>query len=267
MEKLPLLISVPHGGDKVPPELKNKTNLSRKDIFEDGDALTREIYNFSDQVEALVETKIARACIDLNRSPLDRAPENPDGVIKTVTTMNRSVYKNNSFPDDILIEYLLEKYYFPYHKQITCSLRSNKIKLCLDCHSMLSFSPNVSTNPGQERPLICLSNRGDELGKPVNGIRTATCPTDWIKNLASCFMTVFKISSADVKLNNPFSGGYITKFHSHQKHWIQIEMNRRLYLSSPFFNNQSLKVSIERIAELNDNLFQVIDMFCKKMNL
>jgi N-formylglutamate amidohydrolase len=41
----PLLISIPHGGDVVPPEVKDTVSITDRDVFYDGDTLTREIPN------------------------------------------------------------------------------------------------------------------------------------------------------------------------------------------------------------------------------
>jgi formiminoglutamase len=49
---------------------------------------------------------IARAIVDVNRAPDDRAPKNPDGVVKAVTVNGTSVYKEGMLPDDALIEEL-----------------------------------------------------------------------------------------------------------------------------------------------------------------
>ena len=36
----PLLISIPHGGDVVPPEVKDMVSITDRDVFYDGDTLT-----------------------------------------------------------------------------------------------------------------------------------------------------------------------------------------------------------------------------------
>jgi formiminoglutamase len=93
MTGLLVLISVPHGGLKIPRELRSRVALSKRDIFHDGDAYTREIYHFQGAVRGYVDSMIARAFVDLNRAPTDRPPTNSDGVIKTVTTMGVSIHR------------------------------------------------------------------------------------------------------------------------------------------------------------------------------
>ena len=256
MVTYPLLISIPHGGDTVPPEVADIVSITERDIFYDGDALTREIYDFGKRVDAVIETPIARAIVDVNRAPDDRPPENPDGVVKTVTTDGRPVYREGMFPDDALVEDLLQRYYFPYHEQLDDLLEGRDIKLALDCHSMLKRSPAASDRPGEPRPLICLSNRGDEHGMPVSGRGPVTCPPEWIRALAESLRQAFA-GGGRVAMNDPFLGGYISQYHYEREGipWIQIEINRKLYLNETYFDPERLRVKKEIIMELREKIF------------
>lgn len=262
MKKLPLLISVPHGGTQIPPEITDHTSLTFKDIFDDGDALTREIYHLKNSVIAYIDTPVARACIDLNRAPEDRPPDNPDGIVKTMTTMQTPVYKKNKFPDNSLIEKLLTKYYYPYHQQLDALQKQTSIRLAVDCHSMLPMSPPISQTPNQPRPLFCLSNRGNENGNIKVKSDSITCQSHWLITLKKCICQVFKINDDDVLLNNPFSGGYITKAHFNGTvPWIQLEINRKLYLTPPYFNPKTLHVSSVKIFELQKKILDAFYLF------
>ncbi|MBK5190084.1 MAG: N-formylglutamate amidohydrolase [Methanosarcinales archaeon] len=256
----PLLISIPHGGDVVPPEIEEIVSITGRDVFYDGDTLTREIYDFRNSVAAFIEMPIARAIVDVNRAPDDRPPKNPDGVVKAVTTNGTPVYKKGMFPDGALIEELLQRYYFPYHKKLDDLLDNHNIKLALDCHSMLPKSPPISDNLGQPRPLICLCNRGDNRGRPTG--RPITCPPEWIQTLAESFRRVFPNEGA-VTINNPFLGGYISQVHYGRRGipWIQIEINRTLYLNEAYFNPHELRVKTEIIRGLREKIFNAIVRF------
>lgn len=109
--KLPIIISVPHGGEIIAPEMSDRTLLSRRDIFSDGDPLTREFYNLKNEVAYYVESTIARATIDLNRSPDDLPPVNQDGVIKSHTVTGKGIYRQNRIPSKDTLRLLLKKYY------------------------------------------------------------------------------------------------------------------------------------------------------------
>jgi len=78
----PFLISIPHGGDVVPPEVKERVSITDRDVFYDGDTLTREIYNLRNSVAAFIEMPIARAIVDVNRAPDDRPPKEPGWCCK-----------------------------------------------------------------------------------------------------------------------------------------------------------------------------------------
>ena len=204
---LPLLVSVPHAGRDIPPEVRDICRLSEEDILADRDAGARTIYyGLAPHAAAFMTSDIARACVDLNRAPHDIGG---DGAIKSHTCMNVPVY--DSFPDDGLIKALLAGYYFPYHEKLTLNARKSSIKLGIDCHTMSDIGPPVGPDPGRKRPLVCLSN--DE----------GTCPQEWITHLAHCFTEVFENRAS---INSPFRGGYITRKHASEIPWLQIEISR-----------------------------------------
>ena len=114
--KLPIIVSVPHGGGTIAPEMSDLTLLSHRDIFRDGDPLAREIYDFRNEVAFYFESTIARATVDLNRSPGDLPPINQDGVIKSHTVAGKNIYRKNRIPNKDTLHLLLKKYYTPYHE-------------------------------------------------------------------------------------------------------------------------------------------------------
>lgn len=93
-EKLPILISIPHGGDKIPEEIQGNILLDSFDILQDSDPFTDEIFDFKDLAEFEVKTDIARCFVDNNRGVKDLFPSNPDGAIKTHTSHNKKIYIN-----------------------------------------------------------------------------------------------------------------------------------------------------------------------------
>ena len=100
MVTYPLLISIPHGGDTIPPEVREMVGITRRDIFYDGDALTREIYDFGKSVDAVIETPIARAIVDVNRASDDRPPRKTrTGIPWIQIEINRKLYLNETYFD------------------------------------------------------------------------------------------------------------------------------------------------------------------------
>jgi len=226
MNKLPVLISIPHGGTKIPGELASRLLLEEAEIFEDIDPFTQEIYDIGRKAFRVLSTPFARTAVDLNRAPDDLPPANPDGVIKSKTCFGKPVYKPGLQPDAGLVSTLIKKYYHPYHQQIQSILENNRenIELSLDCHSMTEKGPEIAPDTGEKRPLVCLGNRfGESLSHDKTG------------RLAECFVRGFNINDRDLTVNEPFAGGYITRrYGSPDSPWIQVELNRSLYLTKPF---------------------------------
>ncbi|MDH5477780.1 MAG: N-formylglutamate amidohydrolase [Nitrospinota bacterium] len=207
---LPVLISLPHGGLAVPPEVVPFHILTEKEIIEDGDEGASEIYDIENEVDIFVSTKIARAFVDLNRAFDDMTQ---DGVVKTHTCWGVPVYKEK-LPEEV-VRILLDRYYEPYHANLE-KLKS-KAKLCLDCHTMAAFGPPVGPDHGQERPHVCLSNAGN------------TCSEELLRKVADLFKTSF---GEKVSVNHPFRGGHIIKRHSGGTPWIQVEISRAPFMSN-----------------------------------
>lgn len=237
---LPILLSIPHGGTETPPEVADRVIASPAEIFDDGDAFTREIYDLGEGVAHVQSARIARAFVDLNRAEDDRPPANPDGVVKTATCFDRPVYSNPL--DDETTGELLARYHRPYHEGLESAARSAGAVLALDCHSMAALPPPVAPDAGQPRPLFCLSNR-----------EGATCDEERLQELGRRIADAFECPPGEVALNRPFKGGYITRLHGRRPlPWIQVEMNRSLYLAEPWFDPAQRRVDPQRLRELRE---------------
>jgi N-formylglutamate deformylase len=217
---LPILLSVPHAGLEIPPEVEHLNLLTPDEVAADGDGGAAEIYDLESEVAAYVTTHIARAFVDMNRAEDDRRQ---DGVVKTHTCWNVPIYKE-PLPEEA-IESVLDRYYRPYHEQL--SVLSRNAKLGIDCHTMAEKGPPASPHPGRERPMVCLSNAD------------GTCPMEWVRSLAQLFEAAFE---ATVSVNTPFKGGYIVRAHSRELPWIQVELSR-----TPVLSNQAKK---QRVLEV-----------------
>ena len=202
---LPLLVSVPHAGLSVPPEVAHLCVLGPREVAEDGDVGAAEIYAIEDAVAAYATTDVARAIVDLNRATDDRRK---DGVVKTHTCWDVPIYRHE--PSAATVAALLDAYYRPYHERLS-NLAGPAVKLAIDCHTMAAVGPPVAPDPGVERPWVCLSN-GD-----------GTCPHAWLETLQGCFEDAF---GPHVTINHPFTGGYITRRHAAEMPWVQLELSR-----------------------------------------
>ncbi len=224
--KLPVLISIPHGGTEVPKEVQHLFRLDPQEVLRDGDTWTRQVYDFKSRVLELVDTRIPRVVIDLNRDTTDLPPENFDGVVKTRSVFQNQVWDSpQGLKEEVRTE-LIEKYYQPYYQKVLEALKNPSIKLGIDCHSMLPKDP--FNDKAEERPLFCISNRGGTRGEMLE--EPLSAPKELLQAFKGALEQEFGHGS--VELNNPFSGGYITRFFGQKNDvpWIQLEVNRSLYL-------------------------------------
>ncbi len=256
MRRFPVLISIPHGGDQIPVEIADRVCLSKKEIFDDIDPFTRDIYDLGGKVVKVIKANIARTFVDLNRALVNKPLQNPDGVLKTQTCYQKQVFYKGQEPDERLEQSLLNRYYEPYHKKIRNAIKNKNIELALDCHSMAAIGPPISPDTGVKRPLICLGNRFGE-----------SCDWDIIEKLANCFCNAFSLKESEVTINRPFAGGFITsQYGNNPIPWVQIEISRALYLTFPYFDSNSLKINQSQLEELKKKFEMALNLYFNSSN-
>jgi gamma-glutamyltranspeptidase/glutathione hydrolase len=99
-------------------------------------------------------------------------------------------------------------------------------------------------------------------GMPVRGRGPATCPPEWIRALAESLRLAFA-GEGGVAMNDPFAGGYISRYHYERSGipWIQIEINRKLYLNETYFDPERLRVDQRIIRKLRERISDAIVRF------
>jgi len=256
LNKLPVLLSIPHGGMQKPAELDGHLSITNKDLFDDSDPFTMDLYDLGDKVQHVIKTNIARAFVDLNRSLQDMPPDNPDGLIKNMTCHRKPIYTEGQEPNENLRNLMIELYYHPYHKNIQKSLKEFDLQLCLDCHSMASYAPSISPDGNNgKRPVFCLSNNDGQ-----------TSSQEMLGLLADSISESFSIDRDEISLNDPFHGGHITRTYGNNPiPWIQVEMNRDLYLSEPWFDEKTLSVDATHLQKLNKQFENSLELFFSKI--
>ena len=236
MKPLPILVSVPHGGTEIPAGARRHCLLGLPEILADGDTWSRQLFDVSGDVLEFQAAVVGRAIVDLNRAEDDRAPANPDGVVKSRTLDGHPVWRGCEAPPPELLEKLLERQYRTYHRELEERAARPGLEFAVDCHTMLPEAPPGGPGSGQPRPLICLSNRGGAGGEDVG--EGVSAPPALLRSFGKAFEAAFADlwEPADgrnfVSLNDPFRGGYITRRHGlgTPLPWIQVELNRCLYL-------------------------------------
>lgn len=217
--ELPLLLSIPHGGSRIPDEVANNVAATEFDVLADGDAHTAELYDFSERVAHVLVADVARAFVDLNRAPDDLPPANPDGIVKTQTVHEVELYHEPL--SDQTVAQLIDRYHAPYHSRLKDLAADRTVSFGIDCHSMLSEPPKGFAKRGP-RPAFCVSNAAGDTASAAE-----------MEALCTALEDAFELRSHEVGRNDPFSGGYIVRHHAlGGLPWLQLEINRALYLDA-----------------------------------
>lgn len=282
-KKLPMVISVPHGGMLIPAQLRKKCIMREEEIVMDNDTLAQELFDFDHLVEAYVKTDIARCVLDMNRDKHDLPPHNPDGVVKTHSVNQEQIWESATGISAQEIKQVIADYYEPYHLKLENAAQNPKVVLGIDCHTMLDTGPTSEGGKWEKRPLFCISNRGSTSGQRLQ--EPITAPAEMMMKLKylleSQFENWLKIdvhnhndTAVDdgsarplVSINDPFFGGYITHYHGHQGHipWIQLEINRSVYLPASF--NPSFPPDESGVIKMRDIRNRLYVVFRELVNL
>ncbi len=257
----PFIISIPHGGNVIPDEVRYRIALTPAEIEFYSDPGTREIYRVSSKVACFIDTPVSRMVVDLNRPPSHQAPTYPDGAIKSMTGYGSPVYREDLFPDINLVHTMMVKYFFPYHEAIDRLIDEHQAEIAFDCHSMLPEALPDRDEKEKLRPLICLGNNGDVNGAARPGV-LSTCPQELITNLGRHFSDEFGKDGA-VLFNSPYAGGFISISHRWHREipWVQIEVNRGLYERETDGPHQPGYVDTSLARELQGRIWNVLAGF------
>lgn len=219
--KTPLLISVPHAGTMIPPEVKDR--MQPEALFlPDTDWFVDKLYGWA-QVEGagLITTPWSRYLIDLNRPPDDQPLYSRPGtsLVPLKTFCGHPVYQDGRAPDAAEVEQRLAKYWKPYHELLGQELEAIRARhghaVLLDAHSIRSEVPELFDG---ELPNLNLGSNSGSSADP-DLVEMA-----W-DALASREFTAVR----DAR----FKGGYITRHYGQPHrgvHALQLEIAQRSYM-------------------------------------
>ena len=255
--KLPFVISIPHCSSRVPEEIRQSIILNDLEIQESVDSGSREIFQ-SLPVEAVLSAQWSRLTIDLNRNPERRDKK---GVIAQVDYYGRSIYNSGFILDEKEIKRRLAKYYWPFHNRLMKALERPHIKALFDCHSLNGIGPAEAPDVGEKRKDIILSNNGDKNGNSDGNRGKITCPSEYMHMMKK----IFEKKGFSVSINDPYPGGFITKYHGAQltgtgKFAVQIEINQDLYLE-----HTPKRLSHERLKDVKTRVLQALEEMASKL--
>jgi N-formylglutamate deformylase len=239
---LPIVVSVPHAGLRLPESRHELMGLPEEVFLRDVDFEIHRMWESVCQARdvSLVKSEIHRYALDLNRRPdqvdagsvndsslpsLNERPHDPKGLIWTESTRKESLGPGGGpfrpLPLATVRE-LVDSLWRPYYATIERELEAVRAKfgyaLLIDGHSMPSKGTAFHADPGKARAEIV---PGDFKGKSCDARFTQAV-------LAACAEQGFS-----TMLNDPYSGGNITQHFGQPArgiHAIQIEVNRVVYV-------------------------------------
>lgn len=225
---LPLLISIPHLGTRIPQALAAQMTPEAARLV-DTDWHLDSLYNFAATVGAsVIQARYSRYVIDLNRPPTGESlypGQTTTGLCPTETFRGEPLYLAGSEPDAAEIAHRREVYWQPYHAALSAELKRLRQLhgqvLLWDSHSIASVLPRLFEG---KLPDLNFGTAGG-----------VSCDAPVLQAALQClggepFTQV---------VNGRFKGGYITRHYGQPNqgtHAIQLELCQSLYMneSEPF---------------------------------
>ena len=221
----PLIISVPHAGIGIPPEIEAKL-VSLWRARKDTDWHVDKLYDFAPALGAtIIRTAVSRSVIDVNRDPSGKTlypGQNTTPLCPIATFDDEPLYRAGQLPDELEIAARRGVYFNPYHTALaneTARLRRMHANIVLfEAHSIRSFIPHLFED---ELPHI---NIGTNSGASCAPALAAAIDTE-------CASTRFWRVT-----DGRFKGGYITRHCGRPQegvHAVQLELSCRTYMREP----------------------------------
>lgn len=255
--ELPLLVTIPHSGEKVPDLTPWLTKLPEEILMCDVDRYVDFLYEPSlTQLEIpSVKTEWHRYAADLNRVPEDVDASSVLGNSTPVGTHSRgfhwviTTYKQQLMSEPMsqkAHDELVRLVYEPFHSAVRSELESLR-KLGygktfhIDAHSMPSVGTSEHRDPGEHRADIVVS---DSKGK--------SCDPRFKDLVIAAYVTAgFKVG-----YNWPYFGGRVTEVYGKpqdNQHALQVELNRSLYM-----NEVTKKIVPEKAKHVQEQISKAL---------
>ncbi|WP_027213286.1 N-formylglutamate deformylase [Burkholderia sp. WSM2232] len=241
---LPLLISIPHLGTRIPADIAaTMTPVAQR--TDDCDWHLDRLYAFARRMGAsILAPTYARYVIDLNRPP-DGANLYPGqdttGLLPVDTFDKEPLYREGQLPDEAEVARRRDAYWMPYHAALASELAALKARhgkvLLWEAHSIRSHVPRFfegrlpDFNFGTSNGASAVAGLAEELAAVVE-----------------------RHGDYSAVANGRFKGGYITRHYgepSQGVHAVQLELSQITYMQEqlPYAYDEALAGKIEPLLE------------------
>jgi N-formylglutamate deformylase len=241
----PLLVSVPHDGRQLPPDLAEQmTEIGL--ALPDTDWHVARLYSFARELGAsLIVARYSRYVVDLNRPAGDEAlypGQLATGLCPRQTFDGRDIYMSDVAID---IPARVERFWRPYHDKLSRTLadlrEAHGRALLWDAHSIASRVPGLFDG---ELPVL---NVGTFDGRSCD------------ESIASAVMLAANNSPYKTVRDARFKGGYITRHYGNPANGVQamqLELAQRAYMDEQTGDYDAAKAS-----QLGDTLRALLAAF------
>lgn len=242
---MPLLVSVPHDGRKIPRDLARHMTVAGREI-PDTDWHVAKLYEFvQDLGAATIVATYSRYVVDLNRPADDIAlyeDQLATGLCPTQTFAGNDIYIDSN---SIETKDRVARYWRPYHDKIAATLIGMRERygyaLLWDAHSIASRIPRLFDGELAVLNIGTWENRSCDAAIS-RSVMNAAASSPWH---AVC--------------NERFKGGHITRHYGDPNanvHAIQLELAQRAYM-----NEETLEFNDDEALRLRGTLKNLIETF------
>jgi N-formylglutamate deformylase len=240
----PLVVSFPHAGTEIPPELAERMTpqaLQRADV----DWHLPQLYAFAAGLGATtIAARFARHVVDLNRPPEDTSlypGQDVTGLLPTDTFRKEPLYRPGQGPRAGEAAERVERYWRPYHDALRTELERLRAMhgsvVLWDAHSIASVMPRFFDG---KLPDLNLGTADGRACAPA--IQAAV---ERVMGAQTAFTHVS---------NGRFKGGHITRHYGDPAggvHALQLEMCQCTYMdeTAPFAYRPDLAARVQPLLE------------------